>query len=224
MSFWSQTMEVARIDLRVERRLGDTFRVILPFAVMALLVFPLALGTRLALVRSIGLAVFWALSILFGTQVSLRHTASDSPARRDLYGLLGVDPAAKFVGRCLSGSLLMVGFLTVLYLAMVLLYNPELPGGNHLPGYLAAGLFAVGTTALATLAGELTTGLRNRTALAALIVAPLSVPLVVGASQTWASIDLGAVILSWMLLLAASTLALLVVGVSLARALEESAR
>lgn len=224
MSFWAQAIEIARVDLRVERRLGDTFRVILPFAAMALLVFPLALGTQLAVIRTIGLAVFWALSILFGMQVSLRHTATDSPARRDLYGLLGVDPAAKFIGRCISGTLLMLGFLAVLYLAMVLLYNPDLPGGNHIPGYLAAALFAVGTTALATLAGELTSGLRNRTALASLIVAPLSVPLVIGASQTWASIDLGAVILDWILLLSATTLALVVVGVAVARVLEESAR
>lgn len=224
MRFWRQTLEIARVDLRVERRLGDTFRVILPFAVMALIVFPIALGTRLAMVREIGVAVFWSLSILFGMQVALRHSATDTPARRDLYALTGVDPAAKFVGRCLSGSLLMTGFVTLTWLAMLLLYNPELPAGNRIPGYLAAVLFAIGTTALATLAGELTSGLRNRTALASLIVAPLSIPLVIAASQIWDSIGRDGVILSWTLMLVATVLGLLVVGVSVARTLEEAAR
>ncbi|MGH8914516.1 MAG: heme exporter protein CcmB, partial [Acidimicrobiia bacterium] len=108
MSFWDQAVEVARIDLRVERRLGDVIRIVLPFAVVALLVFPLALGVDLATISRVGPAVFWALGILFGMQVALRQAASDRPERRDLYALLGVDPAARFVGRSLSGSVLMV--------------------------------------------------------------------------------------------------------------------
>ena len=51
MSFWGQTLEIARVDLRVERRLGDTLRIVLPFAVVALMVFPLSLGIELAVIR-----------------------------------------------------------------------------------------------------------------------------------------------------------------------------
>ena len=47
MSFWDQAVEIARVDLRIERRVGDVLRIILPFAVVALLVFPLALGIDL---------------------------------------------------------------------------------------------------------------------------------------------------------------------------------
>lgn len=224
MTFWTQAIEVARVDLRVERRLGDTLKVIVPFAVMALLVFPLTLGLRLSLVREIGTGIFWALSILFGMQIALRLSAGDTSARKDMYALLGVDPAARFIGRCMSGTLLMFGFLVVLWLSVAMLYDPVMPAGARWVLIPVTVLYAVGTTALATLAGDLTTGMRNRSSLAPLLVAPLSIPLVVAASQAWDSIDRGAVILTWILVLIASALGLVVAGVSIARALEETTR
>ena len=224
MTFWDQAIEIARVDLRVERRVGDVFRVILPFAVVALLVFPLALGVDLSSIPRLGPAVFWAIGILFGTQVALRQAADDRPERRDLYSLLGVDPAARFVGRSLSGSLLMVGFLAVLLVATIVLYNPELPAGWPGPVIVGLVLTAIGLTELGTLAGEITSGLRNRTALAPLLVAPLALPLVIGGSQTLESLARDASILPWLLLLVATDLALAVAGVALARPLEEASR
>lgn len=224
MSLWGQAREIARVDLRVESRLGETTRVILPFAVVSLIVFPLALGPRLALISGIGLAVFWALGILFGMQIALRQSANDTSARRDLYAMVGLDPAARFIGRALSGALLMFAFLVVLFVAMIVLYDPDLPSGWMAPGVVSGALFAIGLSELATLAGEVTSGLRNRTALASLIVAPLSLPLVIGASQTLAAIDRGTGILSSILLLTATALALAVVGIAVARPLEESRR
>lgn len=224
MSFWSQAREIARIDLRIERTIGETLRVILPFGVVALIVFPLAMGTRASLVSEIGPAIFWAVAVLFGMQVALRHSASDSQMRRDLYSLLGVDPAARFVGRVMSGGLLMLAFLLVLFVSMALLYGPSLPDGSAAATLLASLLVAIGLTELGTLAGEVTTGLRNRSALASLIVAPLSLPLVIGASQTLESLANGTVILPWILLMIATDLALAVAGVGLARPLEEVTR
>lgn len=224
MSFWTQTVEIARIDLRVERRLGDTLRIVLPFAVVALLVFPLALGIELAVISRIGPAVFWALGILFGMQVALRQSVTDSQERRDLHALAGVDPAARFVGRIISGAVLMMVFLLVLFLAMVLLYGPALPEGSWSTMLISSALFSVGLAELGTLAGEVTTGLRNRTALASLIVAPLALPLVIGASQSLEALSRGTGILTWVLLMAVTDLALAVVGVGLARPLEEATR
>ena len=114
MTFWDQAVEIARVDLRIERRMGDVLRIILPFAVIAALVIPLALGVNLAAISQLGPAVFWAIGVLFGMQVALRQAADDQPERRDLYSLLGVDPAARFVGRSLSGSMLTAGFMVVL--------------------------------------------------------------------------------------------------------------
>ncbi|HEX2403917.1 MAG TPA: heme exporter protein CcmB, partial [Acidimicrobiia bacterium] len=147
-----------------------------------------------------------------------------SPERRDLYSLLGVDPAARFVGRSLSGSILMVSFMVVLLVATFVLYSPHLPSGWPGPVILALLLTAVGLTELGTLAGEVTSGLRSRTALASLIIAPLAIPLVIGGSQTLESLARDTSILPWLLLLVATDLALAVAGVGLARPLEEASR
>jgi len=224
LSFWDQALEIARVDLRIERRVGDVLRIILPFAVVALLVFPLALGVDLSAISRLGPAVFWAIGILFGMQVALRQAANDRTERRDLYSLLGLDPAARFAGRSLSGSVLMIGFLAVLLVATVILYGPDLPAGWPGPVLIGLVLTGIGLTELGTLAGEVTAGLRNRTALASLIVAPLALPLVIGGSQTLESLARDAGILPWLLLLVATDLALAVAGVALARPLEEASR
>jgi heme exporter protein B len=224
VSFWSQSLEIARVDLTVERRLGDTLRIVLPFAVVALLVFPLTLGIDLTAIARLGPAVFWAVGVLFGMQVALRQAAHDDQERRDLYALLGVDPAARFAGRTISGAVLMTGFLAVLLMAMIVLYSPRLPDGWLGPMLLSSFLVAVGLTELGTLAGEVTAGLHNRTALASLIVAPLALPLVIGASQTLEAMARDAGILPWILILVATDLALAVAGVGLARPLEEASR
>lgn len=224
MNFWSQALEIARVDLRLERRVGDSLRIVLPFAVVSLLIIPLALGARLNLISQVGSAVFWALGILFGMQIALRHAATDTQEHRDLHALLGVDPAARFVGRTMSGGMLTIGFLLALFLTMLLIYGPDLPSGAVAVGGLASLLVAIGLTELGTLAGEVTADLRNRTTLASLIVAPLAIPLVVGASQSMEALARDTSILPWMLLILATDLALAVAGVGLSRPLEDATR
>lgn len=224
MTFWRQALEIARVDLIVERRIGNTLRITLPFAVVALMVFPIALGLRLGVVSTIGTGVFWALAILFGMQVALRQSATDTRERRDLQSLLGLDPAARFVGRVISGVVLMIGFMLTLLVGMVVLFDPEVPAGGWTVLVVATVAVAIGLTELATLAGEVTTGLSNRTVLASLIVAPLALPLVIGASQSVEALERDAGILPWILLLIATDLALAVAGVALARPLEEATR
>lgn len=224
MSLWVQSIEIARVDLLVERRIGDTFRIILPFAVIALMIFSLAFGFDIRGVGDAGPGVFWAISILFGMQIALRSAAMETEQRRDLTTLLGLDPAARFIGRSLSASFLLGGFMTLLFIAMLLLYSPQLPDGWALPAVAALVLAAFGFALLSTLAGEVTSGLRNRTALASLIVAPLVIPLVIGASQVLEALSRSSGILVWILLLITTDLVLLVAGVGLSGPLEEASR
>ena len=122
----------------------------------------------------------------------------------------------------MSGTILLTAFLVVLLAATMALYDAAVPSRGLFPMIIATVLFAYGLAALATLAGEVASGLRNRGALASLIIAPLSLPLVMGASQTVAAIGRDAGILSWSLLLLATDLALTVVGVAVAGPLEEA--
>jgi heme exporter protein B len=224
VSLWRQAAEIARVDLTVERRIGNTLRITLPFAVVALMVFPIALDLQLAVVSTIGVGVYWALGILFGMQVALRQSATDTRERRDLQALLGLDPAARFVGRLLSGGVFMIGFLLILLATMVVLFDPDIPEGGWPILVVSTLLVSIGLTELGTLAGEVTTGISNRTVLASLIVAPLALPLIIGASQSVAALGRDTSILPWILLLIASDLALAVAGVALAGPLEEATR
>lgn len=224
MRFWRQALEIARVDLLIETRAGDTIRVVVPFAVVATIVFPLALGLQLSVLSEIAMGIFWALGILFGVQVALRHSAVDDQERRDLQMLLGVDPAARFVGRTISGCILMITFLGVLLLSTVVLLDPDVPDGGWPVIVLSTGLLTIGLTELGTLAGEVTAGLRSRSTLASLIVAPLALPLVIGAAESVQALRRDTGILTWILLLIATDLALAVAGVALARPLEEATR
>lgn len=222
MSFWREATEIARVDLVTERRAGETYRLIVPFAVSAMLTIPFALDLRLSLVSELAFGLYWALGVLFGLQVALRQMTNDSPERRDLMRLIGVDPAARLVGRTISGSILMTGFMVALLIAAVVLLDPE-PAAGTWPVLAATTiLLAVGLTQLGTLAGEVTSGLGTRNSLASLIIAPLSLPLIAGASQAVESVDRETSILPWVLLLVACDLALAVAGVVLAKPLEEA--
>jgi heme exporter protein B len=179
---------------------------------------------QLRVVSEVGIGVFWALGVLFGMQIALRQSASDTPDRRDLHVLSGVDPAARFTGRALSGGVLMTAYLVLMLIAMVILFDPDVPAGGLAVLLASTLLVAIGLTELGTLAGEVTAGLRNRTPLASLIVAPLALPLVIGASQSVEALERETGILPWTLLLIASDLALAVAGVALAKPLEEATR
>lgn len=224
MTLWRQTAEIARIDLVVERRLGDTFRIVLPFAVVAMMIFSIVAADSGTSLNDLGTAIFWAVAILYGMQVALRTSVSETSQRRDTTMLLGVDPAARFLGRSLAATLLLLGFMAVLWTSMLFLFSPDLPDGWLLPVLFASTLASVGLAMLSTLAGEVASGLRNRSSLASLIVAPLLIPVVVGASQVLESMERGNGILLWILLLTTADLALFVAGIALSRPLEEATR
>jgi ABC-type transport system involved in cytochrome c biogenesis permease component len=85
-------------------------------------------------------------------------------------------------------------------------------------------LYAAGLALLTTMAGEVTAGLGSRSALAPLLVAPLAVPLLIAASQAQESLARGKGMLTWTLLMVAADLVLLIVGILVARPLEEAGR
>ncbi len=221
--FWGQVGVFAKRELVVERRAGEVLAITLPFGALALLLVPLAVGADLPLLARIGPALFWVVAMLFGMQVALRQSASDSPALREVQRLLSVDPAARFAGRAGASALMLTGFLGVLGLLTVVLYAPApLPGWGWLAG--VAALMATGLGMVATLAGEITTGLRTRATLAPLLVAPLAIPLLVGAVGVTESLAGGRSILAPFLLLILANLALAVAGVVVAGPLEEASR
>lgn len=223
MTFWGQVREFIRRDLLAERRVGEVLSIVIPFGAVALMAFPLALGLDGQTTRRAGPAMFWVVTLLFTMHISLRHSASDTPSHRRMLTLLGVDPFARLLGRATSSALLIVAFMVILFPTMVVLYAPDLPASWPLASIPALGA-AAGLGLVGTLAAEVTTGLRARTALAPLLVAPLAIPLLIGGSQALEGLRLGGSILPWVLLVFAVDLALAVTAAVIAGPLEEASR
>ncbi len=220
MSFWRQAFEIARKDLLVESRTAEVALMTVPFAAVGLILIPLAIGTDAPLLTDLGPGLFWVVVLLFGVLVILRKSAVDGGPQRDLVRLLGIDPAARFAGATLATSLLVLLFEVLLGPVVIALYNPALDGWGWL--FIILPLVATGMGLLGSLTGGVTTSLGTRTSLTPLLIAPLALPLLLGATQALESLERGRSILPWLALLAAVDLALAVTGVLAARPLEEA--
>lgn len=219
--FWQQALGITRRDLTIEGRAGEVLGVVLPFAVAAVFVVPLATDALARRLADLASPVFWLVGLLFGMTVSLRQTGTETVTQRRQLALAGLDPSARFTGRALAASALTFGVLVVTAPLVVLFYDPApIPRPWVMLGVLV--LFSAGLSMLSTLAGDVTIGLRTRSALAPLLVVPLSVPLLVGASQSLEAVVQERSTLTWVLLMVVVDLALAVAGVVTARPLEET--
>ncbi len=219
-SFWSQARAVARRDLERERRVGEVVWITVPFGAIALLLIPIAVGTDTPLLQQIGPGLYWVVVMLFGVLVAVRRTASETQAQRDLVSLLGIDAAATFTGRVLAGTGLLVGFELVIGAVAVVLYDIRLDGWPWL--FLIIPLAAVGLGSLGAVAGAVTTSLNTSAALVPLLVAPLAVPLLLGATEAMDVLQTDGGILPWILLMVVVDLVLAIGGVLTARGLQET--
>jgi len=218
--FIAQALAFTRRDLLRERRSGEVVWVTLPFGAVALLLIPIAIGTDTPTLRRVGVGMFWVVVMLFGVLIAVRRTSADSVAQRDMVALTGADPAASFKGAAVANFMLLVLFEVVLGVLTVVLYDVDLAGWLWIPLILvlvAAGLSLLGTLA----AGIVSTG-RSAAALVPLIVAPMSVPLLIAATQSFEGLRLGESILTWILMLIVIVLVLSIAGVLTARPLQET--
>ncbi len=215
-----QARAIVRRDLLRERRVGEVAWVTVPFAAVALLLVPLAVGTDQPTLERIGPGLFWAVVLLFGVLVAIRRSATETPAQRDLIALLGLDPAAAFVGKAASSALLLLGFELVVGAVAVALYNIDLARWPWM--FVVVPGAAVGLALLGTLAASITSSLSTGPALVPFLVAPLAVPLLLAATQALDSLRPSDSILPWVLLMVAADLALIIAGVLTARPLQET--
>jgi heme exporter protein B len=215
MTLWRQTAVLFRFQLRDEVRTGEVLAVIVPFGAIALLVIPMAVGIETTLLTRIGPGLYWAVVLLFGIVVTQRRTATASPAHRDALALLGVDPAARFAATAMASAVLLLGFEVATGVVMIVLYDPVIVGWWWLG--LILPLVAMGLAMLGTIAGSVSGGYGP---LAPLLVAPLAIPILLGAAQAAEGLQLGVGILRWVLVLALVDVLLALAGVLTARPLE----
>ncbi len=221
MSLPRQVSALMRFELRDELRAGEVGLIVLPFAAVALLIIPMAVGIDTLLLARIGPGIYWSIVLLFGIVVTQRRSAVASPAARDMLRLLAVDPAARFAASALASTMLLLAFEIAAGAVTLLLYDPTLQSWWWLVVLLP--LTAAGLAMIGTIAGNIASGLEARASLVPLMVAPVAVPVLLGAAQATEGLRVGSGILRWVLLLAIVDTVLAVAGVLTARPLEESA-
>lgn len=220
--FWRSAAIIARRDVKVELRSGEALSVVFPFAVVATWVVPLATDASRSLLRDLAAPVYWLVILLFGMLIVFRQTALETSTQRRVLALTGLDPAARFAGRSAASATILTPIALALVVPIVVLYDYRPPHGAW-PMVPVIAMLAVGLAMLGTLAGDVTVGLRARTSLAPLLMAPLAVPLLMGASQALESLIAERSIITWVLVLVIADLGLAAAGVMSARALEEIA-
>lgn len=219
-SFRTQVLTVMRRDIARERRSGEVLWVTIPFGAIALLLVPLAIGTDAPMLRRIGPGLYWTIVMLFGVLISIRQSNSENRSQRDLVALTGLDPAAIFVGRAAASFVFLIAFEAILAVVTIVLYDVSLEGVLVLPVLIV--IVGVGLSLLGTLAAGIVATGTNAAALVPLLVAPLSIPLLIGASQTLEALRIGAGTLTWTLLMIVTVLVLAIAGVLAARPLQET--
>ncbi len=222
MTFWRQALAVARRDLLAEGRSGDLVWVVLPYGALAVFLSPVAMDTSRAILAEVGFGLAWIVVLLFGMFVTFRRSASASPAEADMVSLLVGDPASVFVGRSAASTTLLIGFEVAMTPLVLALFGPPSPSSWWALAGVGA-LAALGLGMIGTIAGSLVGGLGSAPALAPLLTASLSFPLLVGASIATRRLIEGGSILSPVALLGLVNVALAVAGVLSSRPLEESA-
>jgi len=218
--FWHQVRAVVDRDLLRERRQGDMLWITIPFGAIALLLIPLAIGTDAVLLREIGPGMYWVIVMLFGVLVAVSRASRETLPQQDASALLGLDPAAGFVGRTVSSAIFLLIFEAVVGIVAIGLYDISIIGIGWLA--LTLLLVAAGLALLGTLTAAIVNSSSAGTALVPLLVAPLSVPLLLGATQTYDGLQGGYGILSWVLLMVAVVLVVAIIGVLTARPLQET--
>ena len=217
--FWQQTFAVARRDLDRERRSGEVLWVIVPFGAIALLLVPLAVGINQDVLSRIGTGMLFVVIMLFGVLTAVRRTSIETPEQRDAIALLGIDPAAEFVGKTVAGAILLLGFEVVMAAVALVLYGLDVSSWGWMVVVLP--LTAIGLAELGTISGSIAASTNAGPALVPLLVTPLAIPLLLAATQT-VSVERNGGILAWLVLMAIVVLALAIVGVATARPLQET--
>lgn len=217
----AQLLALAHVHLVLERRTGEALLVVAPFGAVALLLLPMAVGTDIPLLRQVGPGFYWLVVLLFGVLLTVRHDGADGPGPRALLAQCGVDPAVRVLGRIVTDSLLLIAFQGVLIPVVVALYDPQVAQWPW--ALLTLPLVATGLACLGALANGVSSGALGRVTLGPLLVVPIAVPLLLGATQVLEATRYGRPPWPWLVIMGLADTVVLLASVVSARTLEEAA-
>lgn len=175
---------IARRDLRIELRSKVTLQQMMPFAVLLLIVFGVALDPDRGVLARASSGLFWVsvlLCSLFAIQRAFTIEAADGG--RDALRLSGLDPAGIFLGKAASIAVQLVALEVLLAVGVVVMYGAEVTG---VPLLLVTTVAATaGLAASGTLYGVLAAGLRVRETLLPILLLPVLSPVLIAATKAF---------------------------------------
>lgn len=190
---WADARLIAGKDLRIEARSRVGLGQMAPFAVLVLVLFGFALDPDRGILDRATAGLYWVAVLFSGVLAIQRAFAVEAaPGVPDAIRMSGLDPAGFFLGKFAAIAVQLLALQVVLGLGVVFLYGTELPTTPSSLLLLAA-VVATATVAIAaagTLYGVLAAGLRVRDTLVPLLLLPVLVPVLLGATRaTEAALD-----------------------------------
>lgn len=178
MSFLSKVWAIAAKDVAAELRTRELVGAMLVFAVLATLIFSLALDLRGAMAQAAAPGILWT-TIAFAGTLGLNRSLAREHRGGAIEGLLlaPVDRSAIFFGKALGNLIFMAIVEVVLVPLFAILF--EVP--TLQPGVWAVmGLGTVGYAAIGTLLAGMAVNTRAREVMLPVLLLPLAMPVLIG--------------------------------------------
>ena len=210
---WRDAALVAAKDLRVELRAKIGLNQVVPFALVVLVLFGLALGPSNTELRSAAAGLFWV-TVLFAAVLAVQRSFAIEAAdeARDGLRLSGLDAGGIFLGKAAAVAVQLIVLELVLALVASLLFDTHLSGAGLLVGTCVAA--TAGLAAVGTIYGAVAMGTRVRETLLPLLFFPLVAPVLLAATKAWKEALAGTPShgLGWLSVLGVFALAYLAIG------------
>lgn len=179
----NMVLTIARKDLTIEWRTRTLLARILPFALLVLVLFAVALDSEPLILRAAA-GLVW-LAMLFATMIMVQRSFDVEIVDSALDALLGFvsSPSKVFFGKALSLFVQLFALAVVLVCASVVLYGARVEGSGVVLLVTVLVTATLGLALVGTLYGVVVANMHGRDSLLPLLALPVLAPLLIGATR-----------------------------------------
>lgn len=174
---------VLRKDLLIEWRSRALLARVVPFAVLVLVLFAIALDSEPLVLRA-GAGLVW-MTTLFSALVIVQRSfeLERRDGALDVLKTLGVDGTALFLGKAAALIVQLLSLVVILVAGAVVLYGVNVEASALVLLVTTVVLGSCGIGLVGTLYGGLVSGTSGRDTLLPLLLMPVTAPVLIGASR-----------------------------------------
>lgn len=174
---------VARKDLLIEWRSRLLLVRVVPFALLVLVLFAVALDSEPLILRAAA-GLVW-LAMLFSSLLLVQRSfdVETEDAAIDVLLTGTIEPSQVYAGKVLAAFVQLVSLAFVLVVGAVILYGATVSAGHLVLLVTATLCAAAGLASVGTLYGAVVANMNGRDSLLPLLALPVLAPLLIGASR-----------------------------------------